>query len=165
MTPEGAVKAKVRKALHDAGLYTFPINQRGIGRRGIPDDFMMFDCAPCFIEFKAEMRFDKNNKAALATWPTVLQILEMEKARATGMFTYVIDKNNASEFIDCIKRGILYSHTWKVNLRTYDWYRNATPEYFNDVILKDITAYSRATLFKPYEVIETIAFEHFYKYD
>ena len=163
-TPEGKVKEKVRKALHDLGIYTFPINQQGIGRRGIPDDFMMFNGVPCFIEFKAEMRFDKNNKAALSTWPTVLQILEMENARAAGMHTFVIDKNNADDFIDCIRRDAFYPHVWRLNLHAYDWYRNATPEYFNDVILKAITAYSRETLFKPYEVIDTIAFEHFYKY-
>lgn len=153
MTPEGAVKAKVRKALHDCGIYTFPVNQQGIGRRGIPDDFMMFNGVPCFIEFKAEMRFDKNNKAALSTWPTVLQILEMEKARAAGMHTFVIDKNNADEFVNNIKSGMFYKYEWSLSLESYEWYRNLDTDHFK--ILYDAIADNKYS--KPYQLIEAIS--------
>ena len=159
MTPEGAVKAKVRNALHDMGIYTFPINQQGIGRRGIPDDFMMFNGVPCFIEFKAEMRFDKNNKAALSTWPTVLQILEMEKARKSGMMTYVIDRNNATEFLDAIIRGYLYRSQWIMDMTDYEWYRNAPAAF-----ISNLWKHNKYPGNKPYEVIHMMANEFNYAY-
>lgn len=158
-TPEGKVKEKVRKALHDMGIYTFPINQQGIGRRGIPDDFMMFNGVPCFIEFKAEMRFDKNNKAALSTWPTVLQILEMEKARKAGMRTYVIDKNNMDEFITLTKQGLFYTHNWLLELKDYEWYREAPPAF-----VQQMWKNNKSNIFTPYEIIHDQAQAYKYAY-
>lgn len=160
-TPEGKVKEKVRKALHDCGIYTFPVNQQGIGRRGIPDDFMMFNGVPCFIEFKAEMRFDKNNKAALSTWPTVLQILEMEKARKSGMRTYVIDKNNMDEFIDATKKGVFYVHAWDIELRDYEWYRDAPPAFIKEFWKEHE---EKLRLWEPYQIIHAMAGAYKYAY-
>ena len=158
-TPEGKVKEKVRKALHDCGIYTFPINQQGIGRRGIPDDFMMFNGVPCFIEFKAEMRFDKNNKAVLSTWPTVLQILEMEKARKAGMRTYVIDKNNIDEFIYETSQGYFYAYPWLIDLKDYEWYRNASSDF-----VKQLWKNEDAIWYEPYDYIHMLAQNYKYAY-
>lgn len=161
MTPEGEVKAKVRRALHKRGYYTFPVNQQGIGRRGIPDDFAMINNVPCFIEFKADMRFDKNNKTAIATLPTVLQVLEMEQARANGMITYVVDKNNMEEFISCIECGIRYSHPWNISIKAFEWYKDISSEFFVNRV-KPIFDNNKLLL-EPYELIPELAEQYKYK--
>lgn len=149
MTPEGAVKAKVRKALHDCGIYTFPVNQQGIGRRGIPDDFLIMGGRPVFIEYKAECRWDKNNKTALATLPTVLQILEMDRIREAGGITYVVDRNNMDEFIESVRAGVFYKHRWIMSLTSYEWYRDLNKDDFARLQqgMAKVTS-------KPYETIE-----------
>ena len=149
MTPEGAVKAKVRKTLHDCGIYTFPVNQQGIGRRGIPDDFLIMGGRPVFIEYKAECRWDKNNKTALATLPTVLQILEMDKIREAGGITYVVDRNNMDEFIEAIRAGEFYKHRWIMSLTSYEWYRDLNKDDFAR-LQQGMTKCTN----KPYETIE-----------
>lgn len=149
-TPEGKVKDKVRKALHSMGIYTFPVNQQGIGRRGIPDDFMLCGGQAVFVEYKALCRWDKNNKTALSTLPTVLQILEMDKIRAAGGITYVVDKTNADEFIASFKAGEFYRHRWTMSLDTYEWYRDLEPKAFNALHEGLVKVKGN----KPYETIE-----------
>jgi hypothetical protein len=104
MTPEGKIKSKARAEIHRLGFYTFPVNQRGIGRRGIPDDFMLMLGVPFFIEFKAHMRWDTNKKVALATLPTLLQTSEMQDIRAANGNTLVIDDIGLPVFIDWLHR-------------------------------------------------------------
>lgn len=148
-TPEGKVKDRVRKALRQEGIYTFPVNQQGIGRRGIPDDFLILGGRPVFIEYKAECRWDKNNKTALATLPTVLQILEMDKIRAANGITYVIDRNNADEFIEAIRAGEFYKHRWTLTLESYEWYRDLNAKEF-EALHQGMMKVNN----KPYETIE-----------
>ena len=164
MTPEGKVKAKVRGVFYEMSMYAFPVNQQGIGRRGIPDDFVMIDETPCFVEFKAFIRWDKNNKAALSTMPTPLQIIEMEKARASGMHTYVVDASNSDEFIESLHRQQLYRHEWKIGLKEYEWYRNASPEFFSNHILREMRV--NIGVLKPYETVKNMAerFEYGYRF-
>lgn len=163
-TPEGAVKAKVRKFLHDRGIYTFPINQGSIGRRGIPDDFAMLLDRPSFIEFKASMRWDINNKTAVATLPTPLQILEMEKARKAKMLTFVIDVNNAKDFMQSIENGSIYTHMWDMSLDTYMWYSKAPKEFFENHIKPLIVTRYQKEGYMPYETVEEMARDFHYSY-
>lgn len=163
MTPEGKVKAEVRKVMHELGIYTFPVNQQGIGRRGIPDDYACWRGVPMFIEYKASIRWDKNNKTAVATMPTPLQIIEMTAARAQGMRTYVIDCNNKKDFIKCLQAGKEYDHPWLITMDEYEWYRSASPEFFENHILREVWA--QFTLgFMPYETIVTMAKRFNYGY-
>lgn len=132
MTPEGEVKAKARKAIHAEGLYTFPVNQQGIGRRGIPDDMMLINGTFYFIEYKVHMRWDANNKTALRTLPTVLQIIEMEKARAQGAVTLAVDDKSVYEFCQWIHEGLCYVQkipmfcVWDMTWSDYQRYRDAS---------------------------------------
>lgn len=92
MTPEGKVKAACRKALRGLGCLVLPYNAQGIGASGVPDDLVMAPGRGFFtIEYKAHLRWDRNNKAALSTLPTMLQTGMMERIRACGFETYVID--------------------------------------------------------------------------
>ena len=131
MTPEGSVKAKARKAIHAEGLYTFPVNQQGIGRRGIPDDMMLIQGTLYFIEYKAHMRWDVNNKTALRTLPTPLQIVEMEHARAQGAITLAVDDRSVDEFCKWINTGFCYVKKvpvfciWDITWNEYQCYRDA----------------------------------------
>lgn len=163
MTPEGKVKADVRKVMHDLGIYTFPVNQRGIGRRGIPDDFVCWHGVPMFIEYKASIRWDKNNKAAIATMPTPLQILEMTAARAQGMRTYVVDCHNKKDFIKCLQAGGEYTHPWLMTMADYNWYRAAPVEFFENHIRREMLSQFNSGIM-PYETIVTMAQRFNYGY-
>lgn len=132
MTPEGEVKSKARKVIHAESLYTFPVNQQGIGRRGIPDDMMLIQGTFYFIEYKAHMRWDVNNKTALRTMPTPLQIIEMDKAREQGAVTLAVDDRSVSEFCKWVSSGLCYVQRvpicciWDITWDDYQKYRDAT---------------------------------------
>lgn len=132
MTPEGKVKAKARSVIHSLGFYTFPVNQRGIGRRGIPDDFLMLYGVPFFIEYKAHMRWGTNKKVALATLPTMLQVSEMQDIRANGGRTLVVDDAGLDVLIEwlhsCKKAELAhpcYRLSWNITKEKFAAYAKA----------------------------------------
>lgn len=134
MTPEGEVKELARKAYKRLGIYYFPVNQQGIGRRGIPDDLLCLQGRMWFVEYKAHMRWETNNKAAIRTLPTVLQILEMQKARDSGAVTVAIDDHNVNAFIQYLHDNVNELHmmypeqfAWEIELDMFERYRNAEP--------------------------------------
>lgn len=94
MTPEGEVKYQARKLAKELGIYTFPINQQGIGRRGIPDDLVIVHGQVMFVEFKAHINWTSHCKTAFSTMPTMLQIFEMDRIRLAGGITLVVDDSN-----------------------------------------------------------------------
>lgn len=132
MTPEGSVKDKARKAIHAEGLYSFPVNQQGIGRRGIPDDMLLIKGTFYFVEYKAHMRWDINNKTALRTLPTPLQIVEMDKARDQGAITLAVDDRSVAEFCKWVREGLCYVQKvptfciWDMTWSDYQRYRGAS---------------------------------------
>ena len=165
MTPEGKVKAAVRKVMRSIpGIYTFPINASGFGRHGIPDDYFCAGGVPAFVEYKARLRWDKNHVSALKTLPTPSQIIEMRNAREAGMRTYVIDAENMNEFIDALTSGVAYAHEWTLDMRDYRWYRGASPAFFERVIVPAFAAGAGIGL-KPYEVVPALAVEYDYQYN
>jgi Holliday junction resolvase len=83
MTPEGAVKAKVRKILQDRGAYYFMPPANGYGRVGIPDIICCHKGKFLAIECKA----GKNK-------PTALQFMEMGAIRNAGGVALVINEDN-----------------------------------------------------------------------
>lgn len=132
MTPEGKVKAKARSVIHSLGFYTFPVNQRGIGRRGIPDDFLLLYGVPFFIEYKAHMRWDTNKKVALATLPTMLQVSEMQDIRANGGRTLVVDDAGLDVLIEWLhsckkdeQARSCYGLSWNITKEKFDAYAKA----------------------------------------
>lgn len=130
MTPEGKIKNKARRVAHDRGYYTFPVNQSGLSRRGIPDDFIIVNRAPYFVEFKAHMRWDTNNAAAIKTLPTAWQIVEMSKAREAGICTLVVDDSNVNYYCDWLKGEItkdamLEVCYWDITIRDMEAYKTA----------------------------------------
>jgi hypothetical protein len=86
MTPEGAVKKKIKEVLHAKGAYyTMPIGT-GYGAAGVPDFVCCYKGAFIGIEAKAN-----GNK------PTALQEKHMSAIRSVGGFTLVIDENNIAD--------------------------------------------------------------------
>jgi Holliday junction resolvase len=83
MTPEGAVKAKVRKILQDRGAYYFMPPANGYGRVGIPDIICCYKGKFLAIECKA----GKNK-------PTALQFMEMGAIRNADGVALVINEDN-----------------------------------------------------------------------
>lgn len=85
-TPEGAVKAAVRKLLTEHGVYYFSPAANGFGRSGIPDIIGCFQGRFIAIECKA-------GKGTT----TALQDRELAAIRTAGGMTMVVNENNLSE--------------------------------------------------------------------
>lgn len=85
-TPEGAVKAAVKKLLDEMGIYHFSPVQNGMGRAGIPDIIGCYRGRFLGIECKA-------GKGKT----TALQDLELEKIRQAKGFAYVVHENNIQD--------------------------------------------------------------------
>jgi hypothetical protein len=83
MTPEGRVKAKVKKTLTEMGAYYAMPVASGYGHAGTPDFLVCYRCQFLAIETKA-----KGNK------PTALQEAAMQRIRDAGGRVYVIDETN-----------------------------------------------------------------------
>lgn len=83
MTPEGKVKAKVKKILSEVGAYyAMPVGA-GFGNAGVPDFLVCYKGRFIAIETKA-----KGGK------PTKLQIKHIEDIRKAGGAAIVIDETN-----------------------------------------------------------------------
>ena len=82
-TPEGRVKAKVKKILDGLGAYHFPAATHGYGRSGVPDFVGCYKGKFFAIECKA----GKNK-------PTALQIREIERIRAADGHAIVVNEEN-----------------------------------------------------------------------
>lgn len=97
MTPEGKVKAKVRKKLDEAKAYYFMPATGGYGKSGVPDIVACVNGWFIGIECKAGI-----NK------PTALQQNNLNAIKASGGTALVINENNINELEDClnqIKKG------------------------------------------------------------
>ena len=92
MTPEGKVKAQVKRLLDkfaERGLYYFFVPQNGYGRAGVPD------IVGCFMGqfFAVECKAGKGTT-------TALQDKELEKIEAAEGKTFVIREDNIKELGD-----------------------------------------------------------------
>lgn len=120
MTPEGRVKAYVRKNLRTAGVMVIPINQQGIGVRGIPDDLLLYRGDAAFVEYKAHMVWGKNNVSALRTLPTVLQVKAMADIRSHGIAVFVVDDTTHETFAETVS-GVVNFHDAALRPFLWDW--------------------------------------------
>ena len=85
-TPEGKVKAAVRKLLVEFGVYYFAPAANGFGRAGIPDIICCFGGRFIAIECKA-------GKGVT----TALQDRELAAIRTAGGMTMVVNETNIQE--------------------------------------------------------------------
>lgn len=85
-TPEGKVKAAVRKLLVEFGIYYFSPSANGYGRAGIPDIICCFGGRFIAIECKA------GNGVT-----TALQDREIAAIRTAGGMTMVVNETNIQE--------------------------------------------------------------------
>jgi len=85
-TPEGKVKAAVRKLLVEFGIYYFSPSANGYGRAGIPDIICCFGGRFIAIECKA-------GKGVT----TALQDRELAAIRTAGGMTMVVNETNIQE--------------------------------------------------------------------
>jgi len=86
ITPEGKVKAAVRKLLVEFGIYYFSPSANGYGRAGIPDIICCFGGRFIAIECKA-------GKGVT----TALQDRELAAIRTAGGMTMVVNEINIQE--------------------------------------------------------------------
>lgn len=85
-TPEGKVKNAVKKFLAQHNIYYFMPATGGYGRSGVPD----------FIGCINGKFFAVETKAGKGT-PTALQLREMERIKAAGGLTFVINEDNIDD--------------------------------------------------------------------
>jgi Holliday junction resolvase len=90
-TPEGKVKAQVKRLLDTHGVYHFSPNMAGYGRSGVPDIIGCHDGYFLAIECKAG-----TNK------PTALQIRELERIATAGGYAFVINESNVKILEDAL---------------------------------------------------------------
>lgn len=86
MTPEGRVKASVRKLLAELGAYHFSPPANGYGRMGIPD---IIGCYRGYF-FAIECKAGRGKT-------TALQELEIERIREAGGVAWVVNEENIEE--------------------------------------------------------------------
>ena len=97
MTPEGKVKAKVKKYLTEMGAYYAMPATGGYGLSGTPDFLVCYRGRFVGIECKA----GKNK-------PTALQVREIESIRHAGGVAVVVNEENwdmLTELVRKVKRG------------------------------------------------------------
>jgi hypothetical protein len=92
MTPEAAVKAKVRKILQSHKVYHFMPAANGYGRVGIPDFICCVNGKFLGIECKAG-----GNK------PTALQKLEIEAIIEAGGTALVVNEENLADLAKVVE--------------------------------------------------------------
>ena len=88
MTPEGKVKAQVKKILDERGVYYFCPATGGYGRSGVPDFICCYNGAFMAIECKA-------GKGDL----TALQTRELTRIDAAGGEAVVVRETSMDNFI------------------------------------------------------------------
>lgn len=85
-TPEGKVKAAIKKLLDENNIYYFMPATGGYGRSGVPD----------FIGCARGRFFSIEAKAGKAK-PTALQLREMERIKAAGGLAFVINEETVDD--------------------------------------------------------------------
>jgi len=86
MTPEGKVKAKVKKVLLEMGAYYATPVGTGYGNAGVPDFLVCVRGRFIGIECKAN-----------GGKPTALQLKNLADIETAGGLAFIIDENNVTE--------------------------------------------------------------------
>jgi hypothetical protein len=95
-TPEGKVKASVKKILDDLHIYHFSPFQAGMGRAGIPD--IICCCNGRFVGIECKAGKGKT---------TALQDRELDAIHTAGGFAFVVRETNIAE----LKERLLWLKT------------------------------------------------------
>lgn len=91
-TPEGAVKARLRKHLDALGIYYFMPAANGFGRAGIPD---IIGCAAGqFVAFECKAGKGKT---------TALQDRELQRIQGHKGWAFVINEDNVDNIEELLK--------------------------------------------------------------
>ena len=93
-TPEGKVKALVRKALKELGAWQYWPVSNGMGAHGIPDCLFIFKGYGFGIEVKAPGRRKQERRGC-----TALQKMQMEAIGKAGGMAWVVDSQEEMDVI------------------------------------------------------------------
>ena len=93
VTPERAVKVKVKAILESEGVYYFMPPANGYGRAGVPDFIACVNGLFFAIETKAN-----------GGKPTALQVREIEAIRRNNGVAVVVDETNWDMVRDMVRR-------------------------------------------------------------
>ena len=91
-TPEGVVKAKLKKILDEMGIWHFSPFQAGMGRAGIPDIIGCYN--GLFVAFECKANGNK---------PTALQEREINAIRTAKGLAFVVDENNVQDIKELLQ--------------------------------------------------------------
>ena len=93
MTPEGKVKAKLKKVLKDNDIYYVMPATGGYGNSGAPDFLICLNGVFVGIETKAA-----GNK------PTALQQMNLDKIKDSGGLALVVNESNVDKVCDYLTK-------------------------------------------------------------
>ena len=91
-TPEGKVKAKLKKHLDAMGIYHFSPFQAGMGRAGVPDIIGCY--RGLFVAFECKAGRNK---------PTALQEREINAIRTAKGLAFVINEDNVDNIQELLQ--------------------------------------------------------------
>lgn len=91
-TPEGKVKARVKKTLDEMGIYHFSPFQAGMGRAGIPDIIGCYN--GMFVAFECKAGKGKT---------TALQEREINAIRTAKGLAFVINEDNVDQLKELLQ--------------------------------------------------------------
>jgi Holliday junction resolvase len=91
-TPEGKVKARVKKTLDEMGIYHFSPFQAGMGRAGIPDIIGCYN--GMFVAFECKAGKGKT---------TALQEREINAIRIAKGLAFVINEENVDQLKELLQ--------------------------------------------------------------
>ena len=94
MTPEGKVKAKVKKVLLEVGAYYAMPMGTGFGNAGVPDFLVCFEGRFIGIECKAN-----------GGKPTALQLKNLADIESAGGTALIIDDKNVAELRNLLEKS------------------------------------------------------------
>ena len=92
LTPEGRVKARLKKHLDAMGIYNFSPVQNGMGRAGIPDVIGCYEGR--FVAFECKAGKGKT---------TPLQDRELAAIQAAKGLAFVINENNVDNIKELLQ--------------------------------------------------------------
>lgn len=98
MTPEGKIKAGIKKTLKDKGVYCYSVNSSGLGSTGFPDLLLVVRGQLITIEVKSD---EKRH-------PTLRQQYMMRRLREAGAITLLVHGGNIEalpEFLEAVTGG------------------------------------------------------------
>jgi len=117
MTPEGKVKAEIKKILKEKGIFYFMPNMSGLGSTGMPDFLLCINGSWVTIEAK------RDSKAKI----TPKQQVRMKQLRQAGALTLLVHADNMGDFQSYISELYIRRNGLQLDWKEAEFYFSILP--------------------------------------